>query len=80
MEPLASSVRQLGKSIPVLGGDVMRLVIALIFALSTYAAYAQFNGCGPGFCNQQPAGAVPPTGCVGAADFSDGCAASVFGH
>lgn len=62
-------------------------VILLSLAVGS-AAYAQFNGCAPGFCpngdfgrgfSPPPSGAVIPPTCSGVIDASQGCPLPMLG-
>lgn len=52
---------------------VVRFLIFALILASAGLAYAQFNGCGPGFCNVTATGAAPPGTCSNTLDFSDSC-------
>lgn len=71
----------------------MKFLIVLVFLGFATVAVAQVAGSGnpgPSFLRKDlgiggmglggGSTPVPPAGCVGAADFSDGCAIAVFGH
>ncbi len=56
----------------------MRALLVILALIAATAAYGQFNGCRPGFCNVT-SGGVAPGGCNGAIDLSTGCPQPMLG-